>query len=428
MFRSVSGRTGFNVTLVTLVCLAAASAGVLAYGTDPYWGQFHKGLGLIVFTQRLQWVLATVSLLCCLAVVTLIVVGGRRVFWLIALGPVLALFAHRILSNPMRLYSIVDNPVCVKADVAGQFLRDGDYIVGVELAGEAWAYPYAALYTAPVVLQTSHDQRLMLIWSAYANRAVAYKIDFEVRYKELSIASMPANALLVYNARAGQFINGVTGLTTHGERPNGCHTALPVYKVTWGQWKTLHPETMVMPPRDGRHEPAGPIRPRYEMPAEAPRHAATRPSTEEVIFAATTRPVAVPEDAVTANAPANVAAGETQLLLLRDTKTGLLRAFDRHVDGDLAPFFHQKVDAKHSAVKLEDNDSGSEWSDDGKCVEGPFKGKALAPVAVDDGVYWGVMRYWFPDAVWTTPRQPSGPPPVFSNPPEKPKRPRTRRR
>lgn len=427
MFAGVSRRTGFNVTLVTLVCLAAASAGVLAYGTDPYWGQFHKGLGLIIFTQRLQWVLATVSLLCCLAVVAMIVVGGRRVFWLIALGPVLALFAHRILSNPMRLYAIVDNPRCVKADGAGQFLRDGDYVVGVELAGEAWAYPYASLYTAPVVLQTSHDQRFALIWSAYANRAVAYKVDYEVRYKELSIASMPANALLVYNARAGQFINGVTGLTTHGERPSGFHTLLAVHKVTWGQWKAQHPETMVMPPRDGRREPSGPIRPRYEMPAEAARQPATRPSTEQVIFAATTKPVAVPADAVTVNAPANVSAGLTQLLLLRDAKTGMLRAYDRHVDGDLAPFFRQKADPKHAAVTLEDNDSGSAWSADGKCVDGQFKGKALTPVAVDNGVYWGVMKYWFPDAVWTTPRQPSGPPPVFNTPPEPTKK-RTKRR
>src|SRR6185503_14748237 len=113
------------------------------------------------------------------------------------------------------------------------------------------------------------------------------------------------------------FINGVTGMTTKGEKPAGCHTALAVHKVTWAQWKALHPETMVMPPRDGRHEPSGPIQPRYEMPAEAAHHAATRPSTEQVIFAPTTRPVAVPMDAVTARAPANIAAGLTQLLMLR---------------------------------------------------------------------------------------------------------------
>jgi hypothetical protein len=424
MFPSVARRSWFNASLVTVVLLAAAAAGMLAYGTDPYWGQFRRGLGLILFTQRLQWVLVTVSLLCCLTVVAMIVIGGRRVFWLIALGPVLALFAHRILSNPMRPYVILDNPPGVRADGAS-FLRDGDYVVGIAFSDAAWAYPYAALFTAPVVLQSSHEQRFIVLWSAFANRALVYKIDYEVRFNELSIASMPANALLVYNARAGQFINGITGLTTKGEKPSGFHGALQPQKMTWGQWKALHPETLVLPPRGGRREPSAPVLPRYPLPDGVAHHSTTQPSTEQVIFAATTRPVAVPSAAVT-SAPANVAAGVTQILLFRDANSGVLHAFDRHLDGDLSPFFHRKTDPKRAAVAMEDNDSGSLWSVDGKCLDGPFKGKQLQMVSVEDGVYWGVMQYWYPDVQWTTPREPSGPAPTFTNPAEPRKR--TRRR
>ena len=424
MFPPVSRRSWFNGSLITLVLLAAASAGVLAYGTDPYWGQFHRGMGLILFTQRLQWVLLTVSLLCCLAVVGMIVIGGRRVFWLIALGPVLALFAHRILSNPMRQFAILDNPPGVHADAAN-FLRDEDDIVGITLKDAAWAYPYATLYSGPVILQSSHEQRFIVLWSAFANRALAFKVDYEVRFNELSIASMPANALLVYNARSGQFINGITGLTTRGEKPSGFHAVIQTQKMTWGQWKALHPETQVVPSRDSRREPSAPVLPRHALPDGTAHHSTTQPSTERVIFVATTRPVAIPVAAVNA-APANVAVGETQILMFRDGASGVLHAFDRHVDGDLCPFFHRKIDPKHIAVALEDNDSGSVWSAEGKCLDGPFKGKQLQHVPVEDGVYWGVMSYWYPDVTWTTPREPTGPAPTFTTPAEPKKR--TRRR
>ena len=72
------------------------------------------------------------------------------------------------------------------------------------------------------------------------------------------------NALLLYNGRDGEFINGVTGLTTRGEKPAGFHNESPTRKMTWGQWKGMQPSgnkelaggSWVMPPRDGATAPA----------------------------------------------------------------------------------------------------------------------------------------------------------------------------
>src|SRR5438105_10914117 len=114
----MSRRTASNFLLVAGVLLATAVAAVLAYGADAYWAQFRHGLGLILFTHRLQWVLATASLLLCLTVVGMIVGGRRRAWWLITLGPVLALFVHRFMANPMRQFAIVENPGCVSAEAA----------------------------------------------------------------------------------------------------------------------------------------------------------------------------------------------------------------------------------------------------------------------------------------------------------------------
>lgn len=408
----MSKRAIFNACLVAVTLLATLSAALLAYGTDPDWGRYRHGLNLIILTQRLSGLLATLSLLCCLAVVAMIVAGRRRIFWLIILGPVLALFAHRIISSPMRIYEILDNPACVKDDAA-TFLADDDYVVGVTLKDTPYAYPYSALFRAPVVLQANHDEQYLLIWSMFANRVIVQQVDRTVRCGELQIVSMPANALLLYNGRGGQFINGVTGLTTRGEKPAGFRTPLQTYKLTWGQWKSLHPDTWVLPAAANDRRVTQPVLPRYPVSAglSSDRH------PQMVVFVPTTQPIALPMDAVGAG-PTNIGFAETQLLLVRDGKTGLLKAFNRQLDEDLAPLFHSKSDAKRPAVAWEDNDSGTEWSADGRGIEGQFKGRQLQSVPVDDADYLEVMQHWFGDLQLVTPLQPTGRPPQFDNPRE----------
>src|SRR5262249_23558576 len=149
--------------------------------------------------------------------------------------------------------------------------RDSDFVVAVHFGDAGYAYPYAALFSTPVVIQPNHEQRFILIWSALANRALAFRIDHEIKVGELQIASIPANALLLYSGRGGEFINGVTGLTTAGDAPSGFHNEVPTRKMTFGQWKAMrHKEWVggawVMPARDGASEPSGPVRPKYVMP------------------------------------------------------------------------------------------------------------------------------------------------------------------
>ena len=379
---------------------------MLAYGTDPYWAQYRHGMGLILLTHRLQWILATISLLLCLLVVGLIVAGRSRVWWLIALGPVLALFVHRFVSSPMREFSILENPVCAKAESANS-IRDSDFVVGVQFGDTSYAFAYEALYYAPVILQSTHEQRFILIWSAGANRAMAFKVDREIKRGELQIVGFPANSLLLYNGRLGEFIYGLTGATTHGAKPSGFHAGVATQKVTWQQWKQRHPATLVL--QAVEHGPTFAMFPNQVMPGPA-----TTQPLSSIIFAPTTRPLAIPAQSIDAK-PTNISAGQTQLLLFRDPASGIIRAFDRRVQEDLFPLFRHKFDPKRPAVMMEDQDSGSEWSADGKAIEGPLKGEQLRGVGVEDGLYWGVMKHWYPDLQWVTPT-PSGGPGNFRNP------------
>lgn len=376
--------------------IAIGAAAVVAYGTDPQWGQFAHGLAWILRARRLQGPLCALCMISCIVAIGLVISGKRRAWWLVGLGPVLALFVHRFVTDPAHHFAVIDSPPLVDASAA-DFLRDDDYVVGVSLAGTDIAYPYAALYSSPVILQPVHDLRCLVIWSPYANRALAFTVDHEIQARELEVVCMPANALLLYNRRSGQFINGITGQTPAGTRPGGFLNQLQIQKMPWARWKALHPETRVSALAAGAPGPAAPLMPRYAMPPAA----TTRPIPEHVALIAATQPVAVDADAVTADA-GNIS-GPTNLLIFRDPVSGEVRAFDRRCNGDLFPQFVRKTDPKRPAVAFVDRDSGSEWTADGHAIFGPLLKEHLRPILVEDDVDGSVVANWYPELDVATP-------------------------
>jgi hypothetical protein len=382
------------------VVLATVAAGMLAYGTDPGWAQFGHGIDFILWSRRLQWPLIAVVLVLCLTLLALVVSGKRRAWWLIALAPILALFVHRFATDPAREAVVVEDPSFVESSDA-KFLRSGDYVVGVKFGDSAYAFPYSALFHSPAVLLNDRERRMILLWSPFANRALAYSVSRELSARDLEVVSSPANALLLYNSKLGEFINALTGQTPSGQKPTDFREPIAVVKISWGRWEEAHPDSKVMVPLQSNWEnaPAQPVLPRYPMPRNRPELA----DQTRLILVATTQPLAIPAGEVDAT-PLNLTSDKTPLLLFRDA-AGILRAFDRHVEEDLSPRFALFSNLKHSDVLLADADTNTQWSASGAAIEGPkeTQGKKLTPIMVDDELYWGVMKFWYPDLRWVDP-------------------------
>ncbi|MDB5292035.1 MAG: hypothetical protein JWL69_3276 [Phycisphaerales bacterium] len=398
-----------------LILVAGLSAGVVAYGTHPNWVQYNHGLEFILWSRRLQWPLVALSLIACVLLIGLAISGRRRAWWLIGLAPVLALFAHRFTTGPAAgRMNAVENPVFVATDAAN--VGDDDWVVGVSFGDQTFAYPNAVLYASPIVIQADHDKRMMLLWSAFANRALALSISREVRARDLEVVSTPANALLIYDGRLGTFINGLTAQTMNHARPAGFGAALPTAKMPWKQWRTLHPETRVLaPPANASRGPAPtqPLLPAWPMPPMK----LDRPITARVAMAGTMQPIAVASETLTA-APLNTHADGEPIVLFREQPDAPIRAYDRHVNRppntptpgvtprpDMVLTFGPNLSPrKHPGATLVDVDTASGWDAEGAWIDGPkdaknMKGTRMDRVPVDDGVYWGVMKFWYPDAL-----------------------------
>ena len=370
--------------------LATLFAAGMAYGTDPRWVEYPWGLGLIVLSRRLQWPLVAASLVVCLSLLALVISGKRRAWWLIALGPVLALFVHRFMTAPANRYAVLDEPAFVAAADAAH-VRDDDHVVGVIFNERPYAYPYAALWGAPVVVQSDRERRMLLVWSAHANAATPLEVSRELKARDLDVVCDPADSLLVYNARTGQFLVGLTGRTTRGEQPAGVERMLPSATQTWKQWRAAHPETRVLAPVAYRRGPTVPL---------APRLPAANAKLPVAIVAHGGAQLAIRADDVGA-APLNLRVGDTPVVVFRDRVTGEIRAFDRRLEADLIPQFRLPRDAKQkeTGVAVVDSDTNSGWSARGVAVDGAkdWRGKKLTAVDVREDIYLGPAQFWFGD-------------------------------
>lgn len=393
-----------------LIVSAVLSAGVVAYGTNAQWAQYPHGIDLILWSRRLEWPLVTLSLVLCVALLALVSSGKRRAWWLIGLGPVLALFAHRFLTDPSGGLAVIDSPAFVKATDAS-FVSDDDYVVGLHFGDSAYAYPYAQLYDNPVVIQSDHDKRMMLIWSAFANRAVAQTITRDVKARDLEIVSMPANSLLLYNHTYGQFVNGIKGRTMDGQKPSGFGNPIVVNTMTWKDWVGLNPETKVMqPPAKSRtaSPPHSPILPVYPMPPAILDYPANTP----IVLVGTTQPAAIRSEQVGPE-PQNVKVDGETAFVFREASDKPVRAFSCQLKKqELFPHFLLDKSHRYKGAMFVDSDTGSGWSAAGVWIDGikelkaDLKGTRLTPIPVQDGLYWGVMKFWYPGLQLTSPEKP----------------------
>jgi hypothetical protein len=118
---------------------------------------------------------------------------------------------------------------------------------------------------------------------------------------------------------------------------------------------------------------------------------------------ATTQAVALASEKITAR-PLNLSAGDVPVVLYRDGQAGRVSAFDRRVQ-NRALLFVPNTNANRPLPVFIDSETKSGWSAEGAALDG-WLGRSharLEPVPVEEGLYWGVMSFWFPSLTWADP-------------------------
>ena len=279
----------------------------------------------------------------------------------------------------------IDNPMF--ADVqSSQFMSDSDTVIGLEINGEAKAYPIFILVWHEIVNDKVGGTPVSVTYCplCYTNQVFERIIDGgEVEFG--TSGKLYNSNLLMYDRLTESYWSQALGMAVKGELSGYQLNLIPFDVITWGDWKKLHPDTMVLTTDTGHirsyaTDPYGNYytEPRIMFPVE---HSDDRLFPKDIIIGFHEDGIykAYKQNDIESKILINDSVGVTPMLLLSLFSENS-RAFERTINGDVLDFVYKDG-------KILDVQTDSEWNYDGLSVSGKLKGVQLERMPIEPG-FW----------------------------------------
>ncbi len=279
----------------------------------------------------------------------------------------------------------IDNPVF--ADVSGsQFMSDSDTVIGLEINGEAKAYPIFILVWHEIVNDKVGETPVSVTYCPLCYTNQVFERIINGQEVEFGTSGKLYNSnLLMYDRLTESYWSQALGMAVKGELTGYQLNLVPFDVITWGDWKKLHPNTMVLTTDTGHirsyaTDPYGNYytEPRIMFPVE---HSDDRMHPKEIIigFNLDDTYKAYKQNDIESSVIINDSIGEIPVMLASLFSENS-RAFDRTIDGDVLDFVY--VDEK-----ILDMQTNSEWNYDGLSISGEYLGEQLDRLPIEPG-FW----------------------------------------
>ncbi len=149
-------------------------------------------------------------------------------------------------------FHALDNPKMVKAEQA-DFLDDGEYVLAMTINGEARAYPTRFVWWHHFV--NDHTDKTGLDYPAFVvtycsvcNTGVRFDPRVDGKPLLFDFYGLYNGVAVMSDRDTGSVWTIVEGRAIKGARANQRMKTAPLLDTTWGEWKRLHPDTLVMSP------------------------------------------------------------------------------------------------------------------------------------------------------------------------------------
>jgi len=259
-------------------------------------------------------------------------------------------------------------------------------VIGLEINGETKAYPLFILVWHEIVNDRVGGIPVSVTYCplCYTNQVFERIInDQEVEFG--TSGKLYNSNLLMYDRLTESYWSQALGLAVKGELSGYRLNLIPFDVITWGDWKKLHPDTLVLTTDTGHirsyaTDPYGNYytEPRIMFPVE---HSDDRLYPKEIIMGFNQDKIfkAYKQNDVESQIVINDSIGSVPVMLV-SLYSENSRAFERTIDDKVLDF--EFIDGK--IVDLQTN---SEWNYDGLAISGEFDGKQLDHLPIEPG-FW----------------------------------------
>ena len=290
----------------------------------------------------------------------------------------------------------IDNPVFADVDNS-QFVADSDTVIGLEINGEAKAYPLFILVWHEIVNDDVGGVPVSVTYCplCYTNQVFERVIDGNV--VEFGTSGKLYNSnLLMYDRYTESYWSQALGMAVKGELTGYQLNLVPFDVITWGDWKMLHPETLVLTTDTGHirsyaTDPYGNYytEPRIMFPVD---NHDDRLHPKEIILGFSQDGVykAYKQNDVESKKIINDSIDNNPIMLVSLFSQNS-RAFERTLNGEVLEF-------EISDNKIIDTSTNSEWNYDGLSTSGVFEGEQLKRIPIEPG-FWFEWVAFHPDTL-----------------------------
>ena len=286
------------------------------------------------------------------------------------------------------------------AEISGSsFVSDSDVVIGLEIDGEARAYPLFILVWHEIVNDKVGGVPVSVTYCPLCYTNQVFERIINGNEVEFGTSGKLYNSnLLMYDRLTESYWSQGLGMAVTGELTGMQLKKIPFDVITWGDWKKLHPDTLVLTTDTGHlrsyaTDPYGDYYtdPRIIFPID---NQDDRMHPKEIILGFHEDGIykAYKQNDVEAHKLINDNIGETPLVLISKFEQNS-RAFDRTVNGDVLEF--EFIDER-----ILDTRTDSEWNYDGIAISGPMEGSELTRMSIEPG-FWFEWAAFHPDTeVW----------------------------
>lgn len=306
------------------------------------------------------------------------------------------------------------DPDMVPADSsAAGYLADDARVIGLVVEGQAYAVPLNIMWWHEIVNFNLAGRNLAVTHCPLTGSSLAFDRSV-VDGAEFGVSGLLyLNNLIMYDRRSGE------SLWPQMERGARCGpgdgTTLPMYPVVemrWLRWRRLHPDTRVVSTRTGHlrdydlypygdYDELNNPETLFPLPDMDDR----RPPKERVLGIPAELPGVRSGEGGVAY-PFGVLEGVGPLLAVHDVVGGAEIVVFWNQGGRGAMAYYPTVDGQPLAFevvdgRILDRQTGSEWTEDGRAVDGTLAGTRLLPVAEAYVAYWFAWAAFHPETeIW----------------------------